>query len=116
MGFPAREARAFPGNRDEANRAGITPRIRVRTSECIIADYYATDLKSPISSFCRHSRRRVASVGRCQKGAGALSFWRSRMFLLRPCTLGDGLLRRLASSAPRRYYDDAACLDVSQGR
>src|SRR5450755_614607 len=28
-------ARAFPGNLEEANRAGITPRIRVRTSECI---------------------------------------------------------------------------------
>jgi hypothetical protein len=27
MGFPAMSARAFPGKREEANRAGITPRI-----------------------------------------------------------------------------------------
>src|ERR1700691_5029758 len=31
MGLPAIVARAFPGNREEANRAGITPRIRVGT-------------------------------------------------------------------------------------
>src|ERR1700680_51986 len=31
MGFAARVASAFPGNREEANRAGMTPRILVRT-------------------------------------------------------------------------------------
>jgi predicted RNase H-like HicB family nuclease len=31
MGFPARGASAFPGKREEANRAGITPRILVGT-------------------------------------------------------------------------------------
>src|ERR1700723_2266605 len=31
MGLPAIVARAFPGNREEANRAGITPRIRIGT-------------------------------------------------------------------------------------
>jgi len=31
MGLPAKEARAFPENLEEANLAGITPRIRVRT-------------------------------------------------------------------------------------
>src|SRR5712675_2409325 len=31
MGFPARVASAFPGKREEANRAGITPRILVGT-------------------------------------------------------------------------------------
>ena len=31
MGFPAREASALPGNREEANRAGITPRVLLGT-------------------------------------------------------------------------------------
>src|ERR1700731_268877 len=31
MGFPAIRVRAFPGKREEANRAGITPKIRVGT-------------------------------------------------------------------------------------
>lgn len=31
MGFPARRASAFPGKREEPNRAGITPRILVGT-------------------------------------------------------------------------------------
>jgi hypothetical protein len=31
MGFPAILARAFPGNRLEANRAGMTPSILVGT-------------------------------------------------------------------------------------
>src|ERR1700722_15411287 len=31
MGLPAIVARAFPGKREEANRAGITPKIRVGT-------------------------------------------------------------------------------------
>jgi hypothetical protein len=39
MGFPAIVARAFPGKREEANRAGITPRIRVGT-----IDHSTTDL------------------------------------------------------------------------
>src|SRR4051794_15554298 len=34
IGLPARVARAFPGYLEEANRAGMTPKIRVRTSEC----------------------------------------------------------------------------------
>jgi hypothetical protein len=44
MGFPAIEARAFPGNLEEANRAGITPRIRVRTSECSTTYCYLPEL------------------------------------------------------------------------
>jgi hypothetical protein len=31
MGLPAIVARGFPGKREEAKRAGITPRIRVGT-------------------------------------------------------------------------------------
>src|SRR5260370_6215642 len=36
MGLPAMRVRAFPGKREEANRAGITPRIRVRTIDLSI--------------------------------------------------------------------------------
>jgi len=35
MGFPAIETRALPGNREDAYRAGITPRIRCGTIEDI---------------------------------------------------------------------------------
>jgi hypothetical protein len=35
MGFPAMRARDFPGKREEANRAGITPRILVGTIDLI---------------------------------------------------------------------------------
>ena len=35
MGFPAIETRAFPGNREDAYRAGITPRILCGTIEDI---------------------------------------------------------------------------------
>src|ERR1700731_3660926 len=38
MGFPARGASAFPGKREEANRAGITPRILVGTIDHSIVD------------------------------------------------------------------------------
>src|SRR5882762_1615617 len=37
MGFPAIRVRAFPGKREEANRAGITPKIRVGTIDLSIA-------------------------------------------------------------------------------
>src|SRR5260370_40044668 len=38
MVFPAIETRAFPGNREEAYRAGIPPRIRCGTIDSSIVD------------------------------------------------------------------------------
>jgi hypothetical protein len=44
MGFPARVASAFPGKREEANRAGITPRILVGTIDhSIVAKGHPTN-------------------------------------------------------------------------
>src|SRR5689334_13807669 len=45
MGLPARGARAFPGNLEEANRAGMIPKIRVRTSECSTHLYWRTFMR-----------------------------------------------------------------------
>src|SRR5208282_2784989 len=44
MGLPAIVARAFPGNREEANRAGITPRIRVGTIDVSTAQARVADI------------------------------------------------------------------------
>jgi hypothetical protein len=38
MGFPAMRARAFPGKREEANRAGITPKVLVGTIDHSIVE------------------------------------------------------------------------------
>ena len=54
MGLPARGARAFPGNLEEANRAGMIPKIRVRTSECSTHLYWRT--------FMRYSPRPQAKI------------------------------------------------------
>jgi len=38
MGFPAIRVRDFPGNREEANRAGITPRNLFGTIDLITVE------------------------------------------------------------------------------
>src|ERR1700730_8210003 len=55
MGFPARGARAFPGKREEANRAGITPRILVGT-----IDHSIVDGSRGGSSDASHGRRQTS--------------------------------------------------------
>src|SRR5580704_19068009 len=85
MGLPAIVARAFPGNREEANRAGITPRIRVCTIDHSIARNCGARAKTNAATraFFLAQARATWQTTRLSGHAPAL--------ILRPSIASDGL-------------------------
>src|ERR1700733_10111665 len=91
MLLPAILARAFPGNREEAKRAGITPKIRERTIEYSMQP---GGREQTASRKLRAEGSRPAD-GMIRIGKGGLSHMRPRP--------GSACLRRdIASEAGRR--------------
>src|ERR1700733_9170118 len=89
MGLPAMVARAFPGKREEANRAGITPRIRVGTIDISMA----------------HTR--VANIPRVLARVRVLRDWGLAYWHISVCVGGLWCTHQLAQQRRRTLMDVA---------